>query len=148
MFVKGWPVRKKWFFCPQTISSSPSSSFPQIPQKEYLRSWDRNHWRTLFGLLRAITTKGRSPLYFQSDQIQQFLICVLKNLMATSSAFIPIDRRHSPDKDSLSGCWPLRQAAKGVTSSLRYVPGARSPPHSQTCSSQQVWVSHDFQLGV
>ena len=130
----GLASEEKVIFCPQTISANPPSSFPQVPQKEYLRSWDRSHWRTLFGLLRAITIKGRSLLYFQSDQILQFLICVLKNLMATSNAFTPIDWRQSPDKDSLSGCWPLRPAAKRMTFSLRYVPWARAPPHSQTCS--------------
>ena len=86
------------------------------------------------GPLRANTTKGRSPLHFQSDQILELLICVSKNLMITSSTFIHIDRWHSHDKDSLSGRWPLRQAAKRVTSSLRDIPGARAPPHSQTRS--------------
>ena len=76
----------------------------------------------------------RSPLYFQSNQILQFLICVFKNLMVTSRAFIHIYRRHSHDKESLSGRWPLRQAAKRVTSSLRGVPGARAASHFQTCS--------------
>ena len=86
------------------------------------------------GLLRASATKGRSPLHFQSDQILQFPICVLKNLMVTSRASTHIGRRHSHEKDSLSGLWPLRQAAKRLTSSLRDVPGARALPHSQTCS--------------
>ena len=80
------------------------------------------------------TTKWRNPLHFQSDQILQFPICVLKDLMVTSSASVHIDRRHSHDKDSLSGRWPLRQAAKRVTSSLRDVPGARTLPLSQMCS--------------
>ena len=33
-------------------------------------------------------------------------------------------------KDSLSGHWPLRQAAKLVTSDLRDVPRVRVPPRS------------------
>ena len=72
-------------------------------------------------------------MHFQSDQILQFPICVLKNLMVTSSASIHIDQRHSHDRLTL-GLSTLRQAAKRVTSSLRDVPGARVPPHSQTCS--------------
>ena len=96
-------------FCPQGTRASPSSSFPQIPQKEYLGSWDRSHQRASSGLLRASTTKRRRPLHFQSDQILQFLICVFTNLMFTRSAAIHIDWRHSHDKDSLSGGWPLRQ---------------------------------------
>ena len=137
-------TRGKSDFCPQATRASHSSSFPQIPQKEYLGSWDRSHQRASSGLLRASTTKGRSPLHFQSDQILQFLICVFKNLLFTSSASVHIDWRHSHDKDSLSGGWPLRQAAKRMTSRLRDVPGARVPPRSQTCS-QQVWIPHDYQ---
>ena len=119
--------RGKSDFCPQAIRANPSSSFPQIPQKEYLRSWDKNHQRASSGPLRASATKGRNPLHFQSDQILQFPICVL---MVTSRAFIHIDRRHSCEKVSLLGHWPLRQAAKRVTSTLREVPGARAPPRS------------------
>ena len=122
-------------FCPQATRANPSSSFPQIPQKDYLRSGNRNHWRASSGPVRASTTKGKGPLHFQSDQILQFLICVLKNLMVTSSASIRIDQRHSHDKDSLSGHWSLRQEATKVTSSLSDAPGVRAPPHSQTCSS-------------
>ena len=128
----GGLASKESDFCPHATRANPSSSFPQIPQKDYLRSGNRNHWRASSGPVRASTTKGKGPLHFQSDQILQFLICVLKNLMVTGSASIHIDRRHSPDKDSLSGLWPLRQVAK--TSSLRDVPGARVLPRSQTCS--------------
>ena len=120
--------RGKSGFCPQAIRANPSSSCPQIPQKEYLRSWNRSHWRAFSGLLRASTTKGRGPLHLQSNQILQFLICVLKNLTIFSSASIHIDQRHSHDKDSLSGHWPLRQATK------RDVAEARVPLPSQTCS--------------
>ena len=121
-------------FCPQATDTNPSSSFPQFPQKEYLGSGDKSHQGAFSGLLRAGTTKSRSPLHFQSDHILQFPICVLKNIMVTSSASIHIDQRHSHDKDSLAGHWPLRQATKKVTSSLRDVPGVRALPHSQTCS--------------
>ena len=117
-------------FCPQAIRANPSSSFPQIPQEEYLRSGDKSQQKASCGPLRANAT----PLHFQSDQTLQFPICVLKNLMVTSSAFIHKDRRHSHDKVSLSGRWPLRQAAKRVTSGLRVVPGARALPRSQKCS--------------
>ena len=135
-----WPQKRWWRvgqwgksdFCPWAIRANPSRSFPQIPQKDYFRSWNRNHWRVSSGPLRASATKGRSLLHFQSDQILQLPLCVLKNLMVTSSASIHIDRRHSHDKDSVSGRWPLRQAAK--TSSLRDVPGASVLPCSQTCS--------------
>ena len=137
--VEGWPARKKWFFCPQAARAIPSSSFPQIPQKEYLGSWDRSHWRAFSHLLTASTTKGRGPLHVQSEQILQILIYVIRNLLLTSSASIHIDWRHSRDTESLSGCWPLKQAAKRVTSSLRDVPRARAPPHSQMCS-------YNFQL--
>ena len=75
-----------------------------------------------------IRTKGD---WKQERQILQFPICVL---MVTSRAFIHIDRRHSCEKVSLLGHWPLRQAAKRVTSTLREVPGARAPPRSQKCS--------------
>ena len=143
-------MKKKWFllynnkwrksdFCPRATRANPSSSFPQIPQKEYLGSWDRSHWRAFSHLLTASTTKGRGSLHIQSEQILQILIYVFKNLLLTSSASIHIDRRHSHDTDSLSGCWPLKQAAKRVTSSLRDVPRARAPPHSQMCS-------YNFQL--
>ena len=125
--------RGKSDFCPQATRTNPSSSFPWIPQKEYLGSWDQSHQRASSDLLRASTTKGRSPFRFQSDQVLQFRIWVLKSLMVTSSAFIHIDRRHSHDKDSLSGRWPLRQATMRVTSSLRDVPGARALPSSHTC---------------
>ena len=54
--------------------------------------------------------------------------------MVTSSASIHRAQMHSHDKDSLSGCWPLTQAGKRVPSGLRDLPGARAPPHSQTCS--------------
>ena len=130
----GSTSEEKVIFCPQVTRANPSSSFPQIPQKEYLRSGDKSHQRAFSGLLRASTTKRRSPLHFQSDQILQFPICVLKNVMITSSASIHIDQKHSHDKDSLSGHWPLRQATKKVTSSLRDVTGVRAPPPSQTCS--------------
>ena len=90
--------------------------------------------RASSGPLRASATKGRSPLYFQSDQILQFPICVLKNLVVTSGASVHTDGRHSRDKDSLFELWPLSQAAKRVTSSLRDIPGARAPPHSQMYS--------------
>ena len=53
--------------------------------------------------------------------------------MVTSNTSTHVDQRHSHDKDSLSGPWPLRQVAKRVTSSLRDVPGVRAPPHSQMC---------------
>ena len=121
-------------FCPQATRVNASSSLPQLSQKKYLKSWDRGHSRAFSGLLRASTTKGRSPRHFQSNQVLQFPICVLKNLMVTSDACIHTDQKHSHDKDSLLGCWPLKQAAKRWTSSLRDVPGARAPPHSQTCS--------------
>ena len=51
--------------------------------------------------------------------------------MVTSNASLHIDQRHSHDKDSLSGRWPLRQAGKRMASSLRDVPGASVPPSSQ-----------------
>ena len=75
--------------------------------------------------LVAQTVKNPSAI-----QDKVFPICVLKN----HSASVHMDQRHSHDKDSLSGRWPLRQAAKRVTSSLRDVPGARALPRSQTCS--------------
>ena len=109
-----------------------NSSFPQIPQKEYLRSWGKSHWRAFSGLLRTGTIEGGSPLYFQSDQILQFLVCVLKSLTVTSNASIYTDQRHSHDKDSLSGLWPLRQAAKRVTPSLRDVLEVRALPCFQS----------------
>ena len=56
-----------------------------------------------FLLYKSNATKGRSTLHFQFDQILQFPICVLENLMVTSNASIPIDRSQSHDKDSLSG---------------------------------------------
>ena len=62
--------------------------------KEYIRCWDKGHQRASSGPLRASATKGRSPLHFQSYQILQFLICVLKNLMVTSSASVHIDWTH------------------------------------------------------
>ena len=120
-------------FCPRATRANPSSSFLQIPQKEYLRSWDKSHCRAFSDPLTVSTTKGRSPLYFQYDQSLQFLISVLKNFMVNSNASIHIDQKHNHDKDSLSGRWPLRQAGKRVTPSLRDVPGARAPPCSQTC---------------
>ena len=120
-------------FCPRVTRANPSNSFPQTPQKKYLRSWDRSQWSTFSDLLKASTTEGRSPLQFQSDQILHFPICVLKNLMVTSNASIHVDPRHSHDKDSLSRHWSLRQAAKRVPSSLRDIPGARVLPCSQTC---------------
>ena len=132
-YWKCQPARKEWFLS----SSYQDQSFQLISTdstKEYLRSWDKTHQRASSGPLRANTIKGRSPLHFQSDQIQELPICVSKNLMVTSSAFIHIDRQHSHDKASLSGRWPLRHAAKRVTSSLRDIPGARAQPHSQTCS--------------
>ena len=49
------------------IWASPFVSFPQIPQKEYLRSWDKSHWKASSGPLRASITKGRNPLHFQSE---------------------------------------------------------------------------------
>ena len=106
--------------------------FHRCHRKYYLRSLDKRHQRALSGPLTVNTNKGRSPLCFQSDQILQFPVCVLKILMVTSSAFIHIDRRHSHDKDSLSGSWPLRQAPVRVTSRLRDIPRARaqaSLPH-------------------
>ena len=108
--------------------------FHRFHRKDYLRSWDKRHLRAFSGPLTVNTNKGRSPLYFQSDQILQFPICVLKILIITSSAFIHTDRRQSHDKDSLSGSWPLRQAPLRVTSRLRDIPGTRAPPHSHTCS--------------
>ena len=104
--------------------------FHRFHRKDYLRSWDKRHPRAFSGPLTVNTNKGRSPLYFQSVQILQLPICILKNLTVTSSASIHIDRRHSHDKDSFSGHWPLRQAGKRVTSSLRDIPEARIPPCS------------------
>ena len=125
-----WKVaqRRKSEFCPRATRANPSSSFPQIPQKEYLRSWGKSHWRAFSGLLRTGTIRGGSPLYFQSDQILQFLVCVLKNLTVTSNASIYTDQRYSRDKDPLSGLWPLRQAAKRVPPSLRDVLEVRALP--------------------
>ena len=114
--------RGKSDFCPQATKTNHFSSFPWISQKEYFRSWDRSHQRASSGLLRASTTKGRNTFHFQSDQVLHFWICVLH-----------IDRRHSHDKDSLSGCWPLRQAPVRVTSSLWDIPGARALSSSHTC---------------
>ena len=126
---------RKSDFCPRATRANPSSSFPEIPQKECLGSWDKSHQRASSGPLRASAMKGRSPLHFQFDQILQFPICVLKNLMVTRSAYIHTDRSHSHDKESLSGRFPLRQTAKRVTSRLRDVLGARgtSEPCSETC---------------
>ena len=104
---------------------------------ELLSQSFQSHQRAFSGPLRASFTKGGSPLHFQSDQILGFPIYVLKNLMVTSGATVHIDRRHSRDKDSLSGCYPLRQAAKRATSSLRDIPEARGPPSSRTCSSMK-----------
>ena len=81
--------------------------FHRFHRKKYLRSWVKSHQRASPGPLRASTTK-RSPYHFQYDHILQFPICVLKNLMVTSSASIHTYRRHSHDKDSLSCCWLLR----------------------------------------
>ena len=125
---------RKSDFCPQATRASPSSSFSQLPQKKYLRGWDRSHQRAFSGLLRASTAKGKSPLQFQSNHTLQFPICVLESLMVTNNASIHIVQRHSYDKDSLLGHWFLRQSAKRATSSLRDIPGARAPLPSQTCS--------------
>ena len=54
--------------------------------------------------------------------------------MVTSSTSIHTIWRHNHDKDSLSGRWPLRQAAKRGTCSLSDIPRARAPPCSQMCS--------------
>ena len=118
-------------FCPQVTRTNPSSS--QIPQKDHLGSWDTSSL-AFFGLLRASTTKRRNPFHFQSDQILKFPIFVLKNLMVTSNASTHIDWRHSHGKDSLSGLWPLRQAAKRMTSNLRDVPEVRVLYRSQMYS--------------
>ena len=135
-----WQQKRDWRvsqwgksdFCAKLTRANPSSSFPEIPQKEYLGSWETIHWRAFSGLLRASTTKG-SPLHFQVDQILQFPVYVFKNLMIRGNASTHIDQRHSHDKDLLLGLWTLRQPAKRMTSSLRDVPGTRAPPCSQTC---------------
>ena len=88
--------------------------FHGLYRKKCLRRWDKSHQRAFSGPLRASATKGRNPLHFQCDQILQFPIYVLKNLMVTSSTSIHVDGRHSHDKDLLSGRWSLRQAAKRV----------------------------------
>ena len=54
--------------------------FHRFHRKKSLRSWDKSHQRASSGPLRVSTTKRRNPLHFQSDQILQFPICVLKNL--------------------------------------------------------------------
>ena len=56
--------------------------------------------------------------------------------------------RHSPDKDSFLGRWPLKQSAKRVTSSLRDIPGARVPPCSIRAPSnfQSTWFAHLWPL--
>ena len=58
---EGVVSEEKVIFVLEFFRASPSSSFPQIPQKEYLRSWDKSHWKAS-GPLRASVTKGRSPL--------------------------------------------------------------------------------------
>ena len=55
--------------------------FHRFHREQYLRSWDKSHQRASSGPLRVHTTKRRNPLHFQSDQILQFPLCVLKNLM-------------------------------------------------------------------
>ena len=92
---KRWHRTGQWGksdFCPRTVRANPSISFPEIPQKEYLRSWDKSLQRASSGPLRASVTKGWSPLHFQSDQILRSPTCVLRNLMVTSSASIYIDQ--------------------------------------------------------
>ena len=71
--------------------------FHRLHRKKYLRSRDKSYQRASAGPLRASTTKGRSPLYFQSGTY------VLRNLMVTSSTSIHTIWRHNHDKDSLSG---------------------------------------------
>ena len=70
--------------------------------------------------------RKKSPLHFPSDQILGFPTYVLRSLIVTSCASIHIDQRDRCDRDSLSGHWSLRQAAKRATSSLRDVPGDSS----------------------
>ena len=107
----GLASEEKVIFVLKLLGSILPVHFHRFQRKKYLRNWDKSHRRASSGPLRASTTK-RSPYHFQSDHILQFPICVLKNLMITSSASIHIDRRHSHDRDSFSGRWPLRQAGK------------------------------------
>ena len=127
VIAKGSASKEKVIFVLKLLGPTLPVLSHWFHRKKYLKSWDKNHQRASSGLLRASTTK-RSPYHFQSDRILQFPICILRTLVITSSASIHIDRRQSHDKDSLSGHWPLRQAAKRVTSSLRGVSGARVPP--------------------
>ena len=83
-------------FCPWATRANPSSSFPQIPQKEYLGTWDRSHWRALSSPLRASTT-SREEAHCTSSL--GFLTCVLRNLMLISSASIHIVWGDSYNKD-------------------------------------------------
>ena len=104
----------------------------RLHRKKYLRSWDKSHQTASSGPLRASTTKGRSPLHFQSDQILLFPVWVLKNLMVTSSDSIHKDT--AVTKTQLLGLCLLRQVVKRVISSLRDIPRVRVPPCSQMCS--------------
>ena len=92
---KRWQRTSQWGksdCCSRAVRENPASSFPEIPQKEYLRRWEKILQRASSGPLRANVTKGRSPLHFQSDQILGSPTCVLRNLTVTSSASIHIDQ--------------------------------------------------------
>lgn len=93
VMAKGLPCEGKSDFCPQGTRASHTSPFPQIPQTEYLRELRQKPSESLLWPARASTAKGSSPLHLQSDQILQFLICVFRNLMLTSSAAVHTDWR-------------------------------------------------------
>ena len=56
--------RGKSDFCPPAITANPSSSFPQIPQKEHLRSWDKRHQRSLLRSTKSWHCQRKTPTAF------------------------------------------------------------------------------------
>ena len=115
--------------------------FHRLYRKKYLRRWDKSHQRASSGPLRANATKGRNPLHFQCDQILQFLIYVLKNLMVTSSTSIHIDGRHSRERLTFRSLVPEAGSQESdlaweafLELEFHLVPkhaaGAKVPPHS------------------
>ena len=80
------------------IWASPFVSFPQIPQKEYLRSWDKSHWKASSGPLRANITKERNSLYsLTSKMLLELEIHLASELLISSEA------RHFLDYQSKFG---------------------------------------------
>ena len=96
---------KSDFFVLELLGPILPVNLHRLHRKKYVRNWDKSHQTASSGPLRASTTKGRSPLHFQSDQILLFPVCVLKNLMVTSSDSIHIDTAMTKTHFQVAGSW-------------------------------------------